>query len=422
MWIFVIIVVVVLLIIITSNNTEKKFIKKKVAFHGGMQNLFRILIDGLSDEDGNPEIIQISDDSISVGIVNFNDSAIFRINQHLDKVLVVWTLKKLSLGNHELRWEFPDGLDQNEMLRTIKSHVINYLQNLPKVQAIINEEASQNETALDQREISLKKLASTFNCNLYDVQDVYYKKLDDSKPTKNELDLLLNIYSSSIFDQVKNNKCNPKNTVSGIVYDWTIKYSRINKIGCTNLDVSYISELYDTNPSLLIELIDAKNNNNEELYNKLLSNNRVFLDLAISKLADLSEEKTSYDADLLFKNALDKMYDSKDYINAIDIINKGIDLGDEKSTPDFYRLRSECNTKLNHFHDAMLDINDGINLIRKTDPGDFYKLSDFYEFRSQVNKFMDNNTEAKADLILAEEYKNHDLKTGNNDSEDDYPF
>lgn len=294
MWIFLIIVVVVVFIIIASNNKEKKFIKNKVALHGGMLNFYKVLVDGLLEEDGNAQIIQILDDSISVGVTNLDDSAIFRISQHIDKTFVVWTVKRISLGNHVLRWEFPDGLDQNEMLTTIKSHVINYLQNLPQKQVAKNDEFSLTERSLAQRKISLEKLASTFNCSLDDVQSAYYKDLDDSEPTKNDLDYLLNLYSKSIFDEAIENKTSPKNTVSGIVYYWTIEYSKKNKLNNSHFDINIISNLYDSNPVLMSELINAKINNDHDGYDRLLSDHPEFHDLFISNLADISDsEKTS---------------------------------------------------------------------------------------------------------------------------------
>ena len=292
MWILFVVVIIVVIVFLIGQNLIKSFLNQKVAAKGGMLVLYKVLIDGMLYDD-NARIIKVSDNRVNLGVININGSTILTITQLVDKVLVVWKLSSNSFGKHILRWEFPERLNQNEMLKTINTHVTNYLQNLPNGPSINNMEASEKDIQVDHRTISLKKLALTFNCNLNEVQGEYIKELNDSQPTKNELDHLLNQYSKSFFEEAIENNTSPKNTISGIVYGWTMEYSRKNKLNGTKLDINFISEIYDSSPILIYELMDAINNNESEKFNNLLSNHPEFLNLFNSKSPDLTEEKIS---------------------------------------------------------------------------------------------------------------------------------
>lgn len=263
MWILIIIALVVIFIIIGARNSMKSFINNKVTTRGGMLIIFKTLIDGLLQDD-NARIFKVTDNSISLGVTNIDGTTMFRINQLYDKVSVDWKLSSITYGNHILRWEFPDQLDQNKMLETITSHVIKHSDKLiaDKIQAF--QDKSNEDSMIDDLDESLKSIVEKFNCQEAEEKEIYFIKMDELNPTENNLAELLYHLSKKTIEEAKNGEISPKYTQSGIFYKWAVEYSEKNKIRVNALDLNVFSDLYESDPSFLLEFIDAIGNKDDE--------------------------------------------------------------------------------------------------------------------------------------------------------------
>ena len=133
MWILLGFVIIVILIILVARYRIKSFLNQKVASKGGMLTVYKVLIDGMLNDD-NARIIKVTDNCVNLGVINIDGSTILRITQLVDKATVSWKVLSISYGDHILRWEFPDQLDQNEMLKTINAHIEKYTKENIKVQ------------------------------------------------------------------------------------------------------------------------------------------------------------------------------------------------------------------------------------------------------------------------------------------------
>lgn len=174
-----------------------------------------------------------------------------------------------------------------------------------------------------------------------------------------------------------------------------------------------MDQIFQNNPELL-KIIQS--GNTSEL-KKILTN---YPNLASSIINDIA----SFDepAKKLKLAAIDKMFDEQDYVGAITIINKGLELKDKINERFLYSLRSECNIQLLNYT-ALNDINSAIQSLKQNDSDDYYQFSEFLKNRSEIKKLLNDELGANQDISFSKEYEKKDLESNpESDEDDDLPF
>jgi hypothetical protein len=169
--------------------------------------------------------------------------------------------------------------------------------------------------------------------------------------------------------------------------------------------------------------------NNPELFNiiqssskseliKYLTNNPNLASSILSDIASLDEP-----AKKIKQEAIDKMFDEQDYVGAITIINKGLELKDKINERFLYSLRSECNIELLNYTNALTDINSAIQSLKQNDADDYYQFSKFLKDRSEIKKLLNDPFGANQDVLLSKEFEKKDEESNPEyDENDDLPF
>lgn len=297
MWILITITSTVVVLFLIGRNSIKSSISKNITLNGGMLVVYNVLVDGLL-EDSDARILSVGDNSINLGMTNRDGSTTFRIVQLYDNVTITWNVSSQTFGNHTLRWEFPNGTDQNKIHTTITTHIEEYnhkliLKSRPE-ESIIKHDNPLNDARMHNLEI----IAKSFNCTISKTKMIYFNKMDELNSSPKDLDQLFHHLSISIIKEANNSNTSPNDTQSGIFYEWTKEYSKNKNLSTTAFDLSIISDLYNSNQSLLIALIEAKKKGDKILFKKLLSEHPEHIDLFISSMT--AEDKT--------KNTIDEEY------------------------------------------------------------------------------------------------------------------
>jgi len=175
-----------------------------------------------------------------------------------------------------------------------------------------------------------------------------------------------------------------------------------------------MDHIIQNNPELL-KIIQS--GNKSELI-KYLTNNPNLASSLLSDIASLNEP-----AKKIKLAAIDKMFDEQDYVGAITIINKGLQLKDKINERFLYSLRSECNIELLNYTDALIDINSAIQSLKQNDGDDYYQFSKFLKDRSEIKKLLNDPIGANQDITLSKEYEKKDIESNPDcDEDDDLPF
>ena len=175
-----------------------------------------------------------------------------------------------------------------------------------------------------------------------------------------------------------------------------------------------MEQIFQNHPELL-KIIES--GNKSELI-KFLTNNPNLASSILSDIASLDEPAKKFKL-----AAIDKMFDEQDYVGAIIIINKGLELKDKINERFLYSLRSECNIKLLNYTDALIDINSAIQSLKQNDVDDYYQFSKFLKDRSEIKKLLNDPLGANQDILLSKEYEKKDIENNpESDEDDDLPF
>lgn len=148
-----------------------------------------------------------------------------------------------------------------------------------------------------------------------------------------------------------------------------------------------------------------------------LNSNQDFADSIAKSIADSYDEDKNHPAEKYRKLALDKIWDNNpNYQDAIQIINNGLRLNDLITEPFLLALRSECQTKLLHYKDALLDIEKAIEKILQTQPTEYFFITEFYKSSSILKQELGDIQGSVKDKLIAEIYVkkyNEDLNDEN---------
>lgn len=182
-----------------------------------------------------------------------------------------------------------------------------------------------------------------------------------------------NVNSSSIRNKREETKVDSfsKHTEQQVLYKFMAENSELAEIVKSG-DVSQIRTFLSKNPDLT-----------EAIYME-------------SEFTDNPAEKYCIKAE--------KLFDNKDYLKAIPLINKGLTYDDPKTESSLYYLRADCNKQLMKYNDSLNDMDAAINALLKYSPEDFYLIGLFLEKRSEIKNELGDESGARQDYKKAEEY------------------
>lgn len=119
---FVIIVVIFIIIkFVVDKNTEVS----KINSQGGMRTKYVDLIDFFS-EHKHSKVIQISNTCIKISIEDPFVRTTFTIIHGFSNYKILWNHQSSSFGSHELKWKFPEYMDQINAINVIVNEMDNY--------------------------------------------------------------------------------------------------------------------------------------------------------------------------------------------------------------------------------------------------------------------------------------------------------
>lgn len=197
MWL-VIILGVVILVYLLGHYSHKHDINKKTGEQGGMLIKYDSLIEELKRHDLRTTIYKVTGNSVLLGVKDSYDVALFTMVQDDNAVNVTYKLKNKMLDlQFELRWEFPDNLDQSLMAGKIRSDIQS--KNMKHLELINGNKSGRNEIPMgsyhnkfivDEQNKSMEIIAAKLDCKVSEAKGKYFKKMTELDPEETNIETL----------------------------------------------------------------------------------------------------------------------------------------------------------------------------------------------------------------------------------------
>lgn len=127
LWFFIIAVVAYFIIKFVIDNNKQA---NSVAKQGGMRNKYHALVQYALEGHPESKIVHEDGTSIRIGCSSAGGSTYMDIIQSFGSVIIQWNSHSLMIGNHELKWQFDEFKDQNEMIAQIEYDLSVYMSNV----------------------------------------------------------------------------------------------------------------------------------------------------------------------------------------------------------------------------------------------------------------------------------------------------
>jgi len=125
--IFIIVIVVFVLFSFAKDSYKEK---DKVVKEGGMRVKYKTLIDNFVSPSDGLRIVKETSNYVCVAMNNSSGKIVFHFQHTFNQINVIFEMKNLFLGEHKLEWDFPETMDQNEMIRQIETRTRQYMDNV----------------------------------------------------------------------------------------------------------------------------------------------------------------------------------------------------------------------------------------------------------------------------------------------------
>jgi hypothetical protein len=188
----------------------------------------------------------------------------------------------------------------------------------------------------DKRE-SLIRMAKNLGCLPSNVKEEYITRLKELQLAAAQIKESLKMLDKRKHEEAKTFNIDPEDTVSAYMMEWTKEFLENKEYEYRPRTVQEVVEDFLTeNPEFekvaksqdMSGLQDFTRNNSDSVY-ALMEN---------IELSDRPAEKYR-------RKAIDRMYKEKDYIGAIQLINKGLEFDEPQTEPFLYNLRANCHQK-----------------------------------------------------------------------------
>lgn len=123
-----IIVIVGIIIFSFARDTYKE--NDKIVKEGGIHNKYRTLIDNFIDQDAGMKVIKETNTYMCVGMQNSSGHLAFHFQHTYNKINVKFEMKNIFIGNHNLEWNFPETMPQDDMIYQIETRTRQYMDNV----------------------------------------------------------------------------------------------------------------------------------------------------------------------------------------------------------------------------------------------------------------------------------------------------
>lgn len=293
----------------------------------------------------------------------------------------------------------------------IKTNKLDYTCHDPskyKMPRVIYHHISQDQV----KQISLQQIANNFKCTPSDVKDFYFNILRTFK-----LEFVLNKIDEKVYQIPKHIQSQklyikPEDTPAAFMEKWIIEYIE-------NKEYSYRKrtkfEVMEDIMALYPEYGEVIKSGNKEREKKFIDNNPYIVEVIMEELADADNPAEKYRL-----RAFDTMSIDKNYSEAINLLNKGLEFDEPQTEPFIFELRAQCEEKLLNYNKALQDMTKAIELILKNLPDQYYEKSIFMKKRSEIKGKLGDIIGADRDRKLAEIfYAKYEATENHND---DLPF
>jgi hypothetical protein len=113
----------IVLFIIGKFLFDKNNQASKIKSEGGMKNKYQHLISLILSDDERIEIIQETQDFITLGKSNNKENTLFILTQTFGLLTVQWEIDNKTIGKHRLEWDFEEYGDQEKMANEIDNSI-----------------------------------------------------------------------------------------------------------------------------------------------------------------------------------------------------------------------------------------------------------------------------------------------------------
>lgn len=127
MWIFIIIVIIAIIGKFALDSNKQSI---QVTKEGGMINKYSLLIAYILQGHAGVRITRQTSTSVDLGVANAGGATAFFLTQTFGNLTVEWKLRSPLFGEHKLKWEFPEYMDQEKMIARIENDLGKYQSNV----------------------------------------------------------------------------------------------------------------------------------------------------------------------------------------------------------------------------------------------------------------------------------------------------
>jgi len=259
----------------------------------------------------------------------------------------------------------------------------------------ISTKSKSRET--DKQE-SLMRIADKLNCSTSEVKDNFLIRFDQIELTEEKIKSIVKSLGNEIYEESKMFNIDPEDTTAALKREWFSEFRSKNEV--SNSDKLYsksLSGFIADNPE--IEGLLLKSGDMSELLDYVAKNKEDLMYSAVENIAFANEPAEKYR-----QRALKKMHPERDFIGAIEIINKGLTFDEAETEPFLYNLRADCQKELLNYQDALQDMNKAIESILRTLPERYCTIHGFFEERALIRELLGDFKGAFQDNKIADEY------------------
>ena len=127
---FVPFIIVIIGFVIFSFVKDSKAETDKIVKEGGIYNKYKTLIDNFIDSSSGMNVIKKNNKYMCVGMNNSSGSIVFHFQHTFNQINVTFEMKNIFIGDHKLKWDFPETMPQTDMIKHIENRTRQYMDNV----------------------------------------------------------------------------------------------------------------------------------------------------------------------------------------------------------------------------------------------------------------------------------------------------
>lgn len=238
---------------------------------------------------------------------------------------------------------------------------------------------SNQKPIVSEKENSLLSLSEVYKCNPNQVKLKFFDELKNNKTTAIEAQNLIKEMGKKQYEESQLLNIEPNNTPSALKKEWLEEYIKEKVYADRKRETKeVIADHLSENP----ELAKAVYNGNKSEIKKIIHEKPDLLNSYMENMVYAEKPAERYRikaVNLVYKINSPTPTTQNEYLEAIQLINKGLEINEPETEPFLYALRAECYVKIGKSSNGIIDLNQAISFLKKVSPENYRQLAEFHK-------------------------------------------